>query len=54
MGALNAGIAPAFELPTWNRTDNARLITGTDAFKNALDKITYDPSFVTGAKIQDK
>ncbi|HEY9168327.1 MAG TPA: TonB-dependent receptor [Lutibacter sp.] len=53
LGALNAGIAPALGLPSWNRTDNARYAPGSAGFKTAFDKVTSDPNLATGAKFQD-
>lgn len=53
LGALNAGIAPALGLPSWNRTDKARYIPGTAAFNSAFDQITSDPNLGTGSKFVD-
>ncbi|HSQ47862.1 MAG TPA: TonB-dependent receptor [Lutibacter sp.] len=53
LGALNAGIAPALGLPSWNRTDDARYIPGSEGFKAAFDKVTADANLATGSKFQD-
>jgi outer membrane receptor protein involved in Fe transport len=53
-GTLSAAIAPAFGLPSWNRTDKARFIPGTAAFTESFNKITSDPNLTTGSKFVDQ
>ena len=53
VGTLSAAVAPALGLTSWNRTDKARFIPGTAAFKNSFDKITSDPNLSTGSKFVD-
>lgn len=53
VGTLSAAVAPLLGLTSWNRTDKARFLPGTDAFKTSFDKITSDPNLATGSKFVD-
>ncbi|MBL4939579.1 MAG: TonB-dependent receptor [Lutibacter sp.] len=57
VGTIMAGGAPdpnAIHQLARGFAQTGALVPGTDAFRNALDKVTSDPDLATGAKFQDE